>query len=106
LFCPSIKDRNTGGYGGTLSLDLIDRGWPADIVELTTLEGDIKWENELPERIETVRSSDYPSFSLIGSDYKRGSKYKIRMVLEDTLKRRFNYIIEGSNLKKTITKIE
>jgi len=49
------------------------------------LEGNIKWENELPQRIETVRSGDYPYLYLTGSNYNRNEKYKFRMVLSDTL---------------------
>ncbi|NJO69196.1 MAG: hypothetical protein HC830_07875 [Bacteroidetes bacterium] len=83
-------------------MDLLNKGWPAYITEITNLEGEIKWENELPQRIDPVTSGDYPSFSLYGSNSVRKGKYKIRMTITDTLNQKYSYIIEGYDLKKPL----
>jgi len=102
LFGPSIHDRNTGSYGENITIELCNYGWPAQITAIQTLEGGIKWTDELPKPVPTVTGSDYPSFSIHGSEYKAGEKYKFKMTVVDSLNRKQTYLIEGHDLQKTI----
>lgn len=102
LFGPSIHDLNSGSYGEGISLELCNYGWPAQITAIQTLEGGIKWTDELPKPAPTVTGSDYPSFSINGSGYKSGEKYKFKLTIVDSLNRKQTYLIEGHDLQKTI----
>jgi hypothetical protein len=106
LFCPVIRDRGTGSINqNSISISLFNVGWPADIIEIKNLEGNISWENQLPERIESVTSNDYPYFSLNGNNYKRGDTYKFHLIIADSLNRKYTYLVEGKDFKKTVKRI-
>lgn len=106
LFGPSIHDRGTGSIGsGGLSVELLNYGWPADIVSVEALEGNIDLGDDLPLKAPTVNGSDYPSFRLNLENYERGERYKLKMVLRDSLEHTQTYIIEGQNLEKKVQRI-
>lgn len=108
LYEPIISDRHTGGQGGgSINMDLLNTGRAVNVVSLETIEGDIDWSDSyLPLRAPTYGGLSDPEFTLRGSNYARGAKYKFRMVLADTLGKSYTYIIEGHDLEKTIERVE
>lgn len=108
LFGPSIHDRGTGSYSGdgSISMDLCNYGWPARITALQTLEGNIAWSDELPKEAPTVRDMGYPTFTLHGTGYNKGEKYKFKMTVMDSLDHTQTYLIEGVYLDKTVTRVD
>jgi uncharacterized RDD family membrane protein YckC len=106
LYAPILEDRGTGGSSyNSLSLEILNKGWVGYIVEMKNLKDTLKWENELPQRIEAV--GDYETqFSFRASNYPYDTPYKVKIVVEDTLKRRQTYILEGVNLKRMLKRVE
>jgi hypothetical protein len=103
FFCPVIREGGTEYYGNNeLSMKFYNCGWPANLVEISTIEGSITWQNSLPERIETITSNEYPNFYLSGADYKYKSDLKFRIVLQDSLNNRHSFIIEKTRGGKKV----
>jgi hypothetical protein len=97
---PVIKDRGTGSWG--ISMELHNFGSPADLVEIRNLENEIMWLDSLPMHISTD-SGLYDYFRINGTNYPLNSKYKILLVFQDSIKKQYEFIIEGKNLDKKIT---
>jgi uncharacterized RDD family membrane protein YckC len=107
LFAPVIRDTRGGSFWDDhLSLEINNYGWAAHMVEIKSIEGSIKWINQLPERIEAAQGSSGNSFSLVGEHAQRGEKYKVKFVLEDSLQRRQSFLVEGMDLKATCKRID
>jgi RDD family len=105
LFGPSIHDRGTGGISGQLGMDLLNYGWPAKLVKIENIEGNIEWLKEMPIDVPTVKDTDYPDFYLSGT-YERGTKYKFKMTIADSLDRLHYFVVEGIDLDKTVQRVE
>lgn len=106
LFEPSIHDRGTGSYGSSISLELVNYGRPAEIIDIQPIEGNVEWTKDFPIPAPTAGSLDYPSFNISGMGYTTGEKYKFKMILRDSLNHQQAYLIEGSNMEKTIQRLE
>lgn len=103
FFCPVIREGGSEYYGNNeLSMKFYNCGWPANLVEISTLEGSVTWQNSLPERIETVTSNEYPNFYLNGAGYTYKSNLKFRIVLQDSLNNRHSFIIEKTRDRKKV----
>jgi uncharacterized RDD family membrane protein YckC len=105
LFGPSIHDRGTGGISTTIGMDLLNYGWTGSVTKIENLEGNIEWESELPVNARTVERSDYPDFNLSGR-YERGTKYKFRITVTDSLERLHYFEVEGTDLQKTVRRVD
>jgi hypothetical protein len=108
LFAPGLQGRGTGSYGTDISMEMMNYGWPGNIVSIETIEGTIDWTNqELPKRMPPVRigDNDYPSFYLQGANYERNSGYKFRVDVEDTLGGKHSFLVEGHNLQQNVTRL-
>lgn len=104
-FGPIVKDRGTGGFGGNaLSMEFINNGWPARITELKTISGGLDWTTKSPIDFPTTTSRDYPSVYLSATNYKYNTPYSFIMELTDTSGTKHEYLVEGVNLQKKITK--
>lgn len=106
FFEPIIHNSGSGSFsGGSIGIKLHSYGWPAHIIAIESLEGDIKWSDNLPMRIPTEQLHHDPAFTISGEGYEFGNKYKFKMVLLDSLDRTYTYIIEGRKWDKTIQKL-
>jgi len=106
LFEPSIHNRGTGSYGNRLSIEFCNYGWPAEVIDIQPIEGNVQWTKDFPIEVPTISSSDYPLFSIYGEGYSQGEKYKFKMVIRDSLNHQQTYVIEGQNMEKSIQRIE
>jgi hypothetical protein len=104
-FGPIIKDRGTGGFGGnSLSMEFINNGWPAQVTSLKTINGDLQWNTKTPVDFPSTIRRDYPSLYLSATNYKYNTPYTFVMELTDTSGTKHEYLVEGVNLQKKITK--
>lgn len=107
LFAPAIEDKGTGGMGnGTLSLRMCNYGWPCDLVEIENIEGDMIWENQLPQRLETTDYDSFGSFRLEASNVTRGKNYAFIFTVQDSLGNRYRYQVKGLNMERKCQLIE
>ena len=97
LFGPHIKSRSAGGYGsGFLRLGMENVGWSVDLTKISNLEGDIVWENELPQKLKSG-AGYFSGFNLVGKNYERGTHYKFTLTVQDSLGAQYQYLVEGVN---------
>ena len=107
LFAPAIEDQGTGGMGdGTLSLRMCNHGWPCNLVEIENIEGNLVWENELPQRLETTNYDSFGSFRLEASNVTRGENYQFNFTVQDTIGNRYKYQVKGLNMERKCRLIE
>lgn len=107
LFGPSIHERGTGSRGTAgISIDLVNEGWPAKAIAIETLQGPFKCIDILPVKIPGANDSGEAQFTINSDINTRGEQYKIKLVLQDSLDHRQTYIIEGRDLKVTVTRTD
>ncbi len=103
-FRPNIKDEGTGGFSqNAIDMEFSNAGWSCDLIEIKNIEGNIKWTNELPMRIENPKENYESRFQLSGQNYKLGTTYKIQLTFKDTTNAVYNYIVEGKDFDKSMT---
>lgn len=105
-FRPIIRDEGSGSYGGSISMELKSYGWPFEIISIKNSVGDIKWDPTLNGvLVERPDSHFGKTFYLRGDNYVYDAPYQFVLTIKDTTGRVFNFQIQGSNLKKTITEL-
>jgi uncharacterized RDD family membrane protein YckC len=96
LFVPKlIKEYVFFGKDNTISIQFRNEGWSANLIELKNIEGNIKWLNQLPQKIEHGKRN-FNNCELSGTNWKPCEKYKVKVVLEDMLEQKHVYFVEGN----------
>lgn len=106
-FRPILRDDRSGMYGpSTISLEFKSFGWPFEIITIKNKVGTIKWDPTMVgELIERPESHYGNTVTLNGTNYERDAPYQFVLTIKDTTGRIFNYLIEGTNLQKTIREL-
>lgn len=107
-FCgykPEIKLSSSSSCGNnTIEIGLRNNGWPAKIIEIKNLKGNLSWQNQLPLNVPTKSEYATSSASLSAQNFETGKLYKFEFTISDSLNNKQTYVVEGVNLEKTITK--
>jgi uncharacterized RDD family membrane protein YckC len=78
----------------TIYFELINQGWPAELIAIDTIEGNLNWTVDLPLRFGNAKESN--RFVRIGADHdKPGKRYKFRLTVRDDEGRIQKYAMEG-----------
>jgi hypothetical protein len=87
-----------------ITLELQNFGTAANLIEIKTIEGDFKWTETLPKQIPTYEY--LKNTSIVGSTSVDPSElqFKSILVFQDSIKRKYNYLIEGKQSHFTIKK--
>lgn len=105
---PLLADRGTGGMSNaSLSIDILNRGWPGTLTKITNLSGGYKWTNDLPQEIGSAQNDyDYGGqFHLRGTNETSDRKYKVELTMLDSLQKEHKYIVEGEGFRKTVKQV-
>lgn len=102
LFEPNLVIGSGFIQGNTISIELENYGWPAQLVKIVNLQDKVKWSNRLPENIPSI----YPSLYLNGDDYINKSSYKVKLVVLDSTQREHHFLLQGNDLNNNIQKIK
>jgi len=90
-FMPNIMVFESYGYGANyFSIDLINKGWKADLINVQILEGDIKITTPLPLHLNSVGRH------LNGTTSSSDIDYKLNLTILDTLNRKQLYEVDGN----------
>ena len=105
---PLLVDGGSSGYSDhTISFDISNRGWPGKLTKITNLEGNFTWTNELPLQVSTA-SGRYDSkgqIALHGVANGNDQKYKLELIMLDSLEKEHKYIVQGEHFDRTITQL-
>lgn len=102
LFGPAIVNNGEVGVKEkTIYFSLVNGGWSATLVSIDNIEGNLKWQNDLPQRIKTTYK--FSSFDLVADDFRYGERYKATFTIVDSLNNRQVYLIEGEGRERTLT---
>jgi hypothetical protein len=104
-FGPFIFDAQGGSYERDISIRLFNKGWPAIVTDVKTLQGTIDWSQNINKAFPGYQNEGGPYFFLYGKNYKVGEPYKLVMTLKDTGGQIIKYEIEGQGPKKTIRQL-
>jgi hypothetical protein len=106
---PMLTDRGTGGTTpNSVSMDLINYGWPGTLTKITNLEGSYSWTNELPKEIGSSKNDyDYKGQLHLSGINKTNddTKYKVELTMVDSLQKEHKYLVEGQQLDKTVRQL-
>jgi len=101
-FGPLITDRGTGSFGNrAFSMEMLNDGWPADLIEVKSLENPITLTTGLP--LHTGAESHM--FFLEGT-FKDKGPYKFQLTFKDSTDQLHKYIMQGKDFDKTLTRID
>ncbi len=97
----------TGGYGyGFISIELGNDGWPAKLLDITNIEGELNWINELPQEVKSKGHYFDTGIVLRADNFEYGRPYKFIITLSDTIGRVEKFLIEGVNMERIMTRID
>lgn len=103
LYAPYIRNRGTGSQGkSNLNLEMTIMGHSASLISIETIEGDIDWTNELPQRLELIDRNKEQTFSLRGINYTRGTPYKVIFKIRDDNGSIQVYLLQGTGMRRTL----
>lgn len=96
---PYISLRKSGGYNGSkINIDLINDGWEANLIAIDNIEGDLKWSNSLPQKLQYI-------LTLRANNHKPETPYKFTFTIVDSLNREKKYLIEGLDNERSIEEL-
>lgn len=109
-FCaykPNITLLTTGGYGqGYISIELGNDGWPAELIDIKNIEGNLNWTNELPQKVKSKVHYSDRGIILRAENFEYGQPYKFQITLLDSIGRIEEYLIEGVNSERIMKLID
>jgi len=108
LYVPDIRNASFLSYtNDAISMSFINQGWPASIVSVENIEGNIKWDDPLPIDAPSAVNGSRPEIMLHGLNYKPGQAYQFKIVTEaDPEYARQVYLVEGKDEERTIKRLE
>jgi uncharacterized RDD family membrane protein YckC len=95
IFASDLYDQGSEGCDeNTIYFELKNRGWPAELIAIDTIEGNLNWTVDLPLRFGNAKESN--SFVRIWADHRKPVKrYKFRLTVRDDEGHIQKYVMEG-----------
>lgn len=101
-FGPLITDRGTGSFGNrSFSMEMLNDGWPADLIEVKSLENTVTLTTELP-----LHTSPASHIFFLSGTLKDNGPYKFQLTFKDSTGLLHKYIMQGKDFDKTLTRAD
>lgn len=101
---PNITLESSGYSYGSLYFHIKNEGWPASLIAIENIEGDLQWSNTLPEEIPTQNGFS-SSLTIRAENYEYGKPYKFTFTISDSINHKQKFLVEGLNTDKKVTQI-
>lgn len=105
IFSPALKENGSSQSYNFLSFNIGNTGTPAQLISIENLEGDLQWENTLPQAVGASEYSWQTTLRLEASNFKKDQPYKFRLLLKDDLGEGYKYELTGKNNNLKIKRI-
>ena len=106
----SVKLGEISSYGTEINIQLINTGWPAELVDWHVVEGTVKMYEPFPRKVNTnIRNVNNGYIMLRGTVTDPDANFKINFTLVDTLGRKQVYQVSGSgnpNDERTLNRLK
>lgn len=106
----NIKLGDVSSYGKEINIQLVSTGWPAQLVDMDVVDGDVKMEDSFPKKVYTnIRNINNGYLMLKGIVTNPDADFKINFTLMDTLGRKQVYQVSGSGNpddERTLTRLK